>query len=255
MEKEINLFWQHKDGNFGDELSPYIVSKISGKKVKFSNSPTPTKVIYLAVGSILHHLAAGMKWCEIWGSGLMDQNHTLVSPKKIHAVRGPLTRQFLIRQGIDCPAIYGDPALLLPRLFNPKVEKKYRVGIVPHFIDQKDSWIKIQNAKDDVLIINVYDPIEKVIIDILSCKAILSSSLHGLIVADAYEIPSLWIKLSDKVKGKGFKFRDYLLSIGVEPYKPYYPAIPYQDIDAPLRFVKKYKLKLNLDRLLESHPF
>ena len=255
MEKVIDLFWQRKDGNFGDELSPYIVQKLSGKKVAFSNIPSPTKVVYMAVGSILHHLGIGMKWCEVWGSGLMSQNNKLTLPKKIHAVRGPLTRKFLIEQGIECPDIYGDPALLLPRIFNPKVEKKYKVGIVPHFVDQKNNWVRLQSVREDVLIIDVYEPVEKVITDILSCRSILSSSLHGLIVADAYEIPSLWIKLSDKVKGKGFKFRDYLLSVGVEPYKPYTPVIPYQSIGAPLSSIKEYDLKLNLDRLQGSHPF
>jgi pyruvyltransferase len=209
----------------------------------------------MAVGSVLHHLGIGMKWCEVWGSGLMSQSNKLTHPKKIHAVRGPLTRKFLIEQGIECPDVYGDPALLLPRIFSPKVEKKYKVGIVPHFVDQKNNWVRLQSVREDVLVINVYEPVEKVIADILSCKSILSSSLHGLIVADAYEIPSLWIKLSDKVKGDGFKFRDYLLSIGVEPYKPYSPVIPYRSIDAPLNFVKKYDLELDLDRLLKSCPF
>jgi pyruvyltransferase len=160
-----------------------------------------------------------------------------------------------MEQGIECPDIYGDPALLLPSIFNLKVEKKYKVGIVPHFVDQKNNWVRLQSVREDVLIIDVYEPVEKVIADMLSCRSILSSSLHGLIVADAYEIPSLWVKLSDKVKGKGFKFRDYLLSVGVEPYEPYSPKIPYQSVDAPLSFIKDYKIKIDLDRLIKSHPF
>lgn len=251
----MSLFWQRKDGNFGDELSPYIVQKLSGKNVKFFNSPSPTNVGYMAVGSVLHHLGIGMKWCEVWGSGLMSQSNKLTHPKKIHAVRGPLTRKFLMEQGIECPGVYGDPALLLPRLFSPEVEKKYKVGIVPHFVDQKNNWVRLQSVREDVLVINVYESVEKVITDMLSCRSILSSSLHGLIVADAYEIPSLWIKLSDKVKGEGFKFRDYLLSVGVEPYKPYIPTIPYQSVDAPLNIIEDYKIEIDLDRLLNSHPF
>jgi pyruvyltransferase len=45
--------------------------------------------------------------------------------------------------------------------------------------------------------------------DIDKCDAILSSSLHGLVCADSLNIPNGWLSLSDKVFGKGFKFRDH----------------------------------------------
>ena len=48
-----------------------------------------------------------------------------------------------------------------------------------------------------------------VIHEIAKCEHILSSSLHGLVVADALGIPNGWIKLSDRVVGDGFKFKDY----------------------------------------------
>ncbi|WP_156383835.1 hypothetical protein [Methylobacterium sp. Leaf456] len=55
---------------------------------------------------------------------------------------------------------------------------------------------------------------------VLSCRRILSSSLHGLILAHAYGIPATWLKISDRPLGDDFKFRDYWASIGRDDVSP-----------------------------------
>jgi len=47
---------------------------------------------------------------------------------------------------------------------------------------------------------------------------VISSSLHGLIIAHAYNIPAIWVRLGNRLYGDNIKFRDYLLSVGIEPY-------------------------------------
>lgn len=50
---------------------------------------------------------------------------------------------------------------------------------------------------------------------ICSCEIILSSSLHGIIIADAYQIPNIWITLTHQEHpDDNFKFKDYFLSVG-----------------------------------------
>lgn len=56
--------------------------------------------------------------------------------------------------------------------------------------------------------------------EILSCKKIVSSSLHGLIVAHAYGIPAIWQKFSDNIFGDDIKYIDYLESVKLPTYKP-----------------------------------
>jgi hypothetical protein len=48
-----------------------------------------------------------------------------------------------------------------------------------------------------------------VVREIAACAAVLTTSLHGLIVADAYGIPAVWSTLAPDLIGGTFKFHDY----------------------------------------------
>ena len=103
-------------------------------------------------------------------------------------------------------------------------------------------------------IIDIESPINLVVDQICSCKYIASSSLHGIIAADAYNVPSLYIKFSDKVKGKGFKFRDYFGSVGGSDTEPqlYLKKLMVDDI---YRSISNYKIDIDLNELLDVCPF
>ena len=42
---------------------------------------------------------------------------------------------------MECPEIYGDPALLYPLFYKPNVKKEYKYGIIPHFAHQENPWL------------------------------------------------------------------------------------------------------------------
>ena len=205
------LWFESKEiSNFGDNLTPYLIEKLSGKKPYLVNRYC-CKEYYLMAGSIL---SEANKNSIIFGTGIMIEKEKFKKPKKVLAVRGPLTRKRLIELGYNCPDIYGDPALLLPLVYKPKVAKQYQIGIIPHYVDY--DRVK-ENLEEDnnFFIINILDPIEKVIDDINKCEKTISSSLHGLIVSHAYGIPSLWVKFSDNLAGDDTKFYDYLCSVNI----------------------------------------
>ncbi|MFC6858576.1 polysaccharide pyruvyl transferase family protein [Zunongwangia atlantica] len=221
--KEIPLFYwssikfegKQKE-NYGDLLSKYLIEKISGKKVKWVHPKKQAwynynKKNFLGIGSILAHAT---KNSIVWGSGIIDQTHP-IEKADFRAVRGPKTRARLLELGFDCPEVYGDPALLLPEFYSPEVRKDYKIGIVPHYVDYRE--VKNKYGKDpEVNVIDLLtDNIEKTTKEILKCEKIISSSLHGIIVAHAYDIPAAFIEVSNKIFGDGVKFQDYFLSVGI----------------------------------------
>lgn len=226
--KEISLFyWSERKfifrnkENYGDLLSKYLVEKISGKEVKFVQPKKQPwyklkKKHYVVVGSILHHASENS---VVWGSGIIDRKHE-VARADFRAVRGPRTREYLLNLGYDCPAIYGDPALLLPQFYNPEIKKKYRLGVIPHYHDYERALALFDHDKTikviDLMTMNVEDVTD----EILSCEQCISSSLHGLIVSHAYGIRCAWVEFSDKLFGDGVKFADYFESLGLKSYKP-----------------------------------
>ena len=238
--------------NWGDALSPVLCSMLSGKPVKKMLWGHQNR--YFAIGSILEH-ANGR--ARIWGSGFVWPDSKLAeAPAAVHAVRGPRTRARLLELGIDCPEIYGDPAMLFPRYFNPSVEKKFAIGIIPHFSDKPSSWIKRQQSIADphVCIIDVEGGIEKFVRDVKSCEFIVSSSLHGLICADAYGVPNIWVKLSDILWGGSFKFCDYYESVGRET-----PDViePHEDtlLSKIIKRHHPYTPSIDLRPLINACPF
>ena len=112
--------------------------------------------------------------------------------------------------------------MLLPKFYFPEIQKKYEIGIIPHFVDKNNKFLRNFSGYKNILIIDVEQKNSlNFINNILQCKKIFSSSLHGLIVSDAYSIPSIWIKLSDDIKGNDFKFYDYFESVGRMDEKPF----------------------------------
>jgi hypothetical protein len=227
QEKEIPLFyWSEikfifrEKENYGDLLSKYLVEKISGKPVQFVQPKKQpwykmNKTNFLAVGSILHHAT---KHSIVWGSGIIDHEQE-IAEADFRAVRGPQTRDLLLKLGYNCPEIYGDPALLLPKYYNPQIEKKYKIGVIPHYHDYKIAVNLFQDDPEIKVIDLLTMDVEEVTREILSCENIISSSLHGLIVAQAYKIPALWVEFSDKIFGNGIKYVDYFESLKIPAYK------------------------------------
>jgi pyruvyltransferase len=241
--------------NLGDILSPIIAGYFGSKKVVRISKRRCHKVEhYFMIGSILQRCTSKS---IIWGSGLIFEDSICnEKPKKVLAVRGPLTREKLIEQGIDCPEIYGDPALLLPEIY-PLSNKKpiYKLGIIPHFLDKNDTSLKKFSKRSDVKIIDIQNKDPLLVVDEMQqCEKIISSSLHGIIIADAYHIPSVWTQFTKPIGDDHFKFHDYFASVGRKVPSPA-PFSEFHHLEEILDVFEEYKIDIDLQGLKDSFPF
>lgn len=201
----MKFWWYDQPPNYGDILTPHILRNLG---LPFKQARNREDCNALMVGSIAKWAKAGM---HIFGSGFIRRADPVCKSASWHWVRGPISRQMVLNAGGQCPEIYGDAAFLLPE-FWPKAEPIHDIGIVPHHVD-----LDIAQAQfPDLPIIDLLttDPKETTR-QITQCRKVISSSLHGLIVAHAYGIPAAWIQFSDRLHGDGMKFHDHFESMGM----------------------------------------
>ncbi len=208
-----------KIANWGDDINYWFLQEISESRIISYDLSMRTRLFntpyVMGIGSILTMFDINNS--IIWGSGILLPNKPFRGkPKEVRAVRGPLTRQKLLESGIDCPAVYGDPALLLPLYYRPNVEKKYKLGVIPQYDSNKNPLLDSLRNDPEVTIIKIgeYEHWLDIVDQICMCETIMSSSLHGLVLAEAYKIPNVWTHLAGDNPLDFFKYHDFFLSLG-----------------------------------------
>ena len=129
--------------NFGDAVGKDLIQELA--PVKFSKT---SDTLLVTIGSVIHimHKTSKRRQTQryrefvLWGTGANPTSSTTIPKGNIvvKALRGPLTRQFLLDQGLNVPkdVPYGDPALLIPTLFDFERERAiHNICIIPHFND------------------------------------------------------------------------------------------------------------------------
>jgi pyruvyltransferase len=207
----VDLYnWAPQDGrvNFGDHLSEIIVRQLLALRGLSLDQEVNKSARLLAIGSILQYSTEGD---HIWGTGWngkVPESMFTAKSLHIHAVRGPLTAEFLAQRGFVVPQVYGDPALLMPYLFKENFA-----------VNPRRDYVFVPNLHDESILPpgmpHVISPLQgwnNVITQILEAKLVLASSLHGLIIAEAYGIPARYVRLTQTEDP--FKYKDYYLGTG-----------------------------------------
>lgn len=203
--------------NFGDQLTPLLL-KYYGYTPVFSHYEPRLffvpKAQFVSVGTLLQGTPEDFSGV-ILGSG-MDNVRKRFKKATILGVRGYLTKRNL---GITDDIILGDPGILVTYVYPKKLSKKWDLGIIPHLFDKGDEIVSGWEKRfgDRVKVIDVQRKPVVVIEEIKRCRNIVSSSLHGLVVADAFAIPNKrFVIRKNYPKKYDFKFFDYYSALDVE---------------------------------------
>ncbi|WP_168378746.1 MULTISPECIES: polysaccharide pyruvyl transferase family protein [Acinetobacter] len=209
-------YWWDVNQNFGDWIGPWLIALMTDRVVVNTREQQVSTSLF-SVGSIFGHITADQGTVDVWGSGIiapLEQKKILKrlkasSTPQIHAVRGKLTQQEIQNKlNWKVPNIYGDPALLISDYYKHR-SLNIKIAICPHHIHYQKVKDKL-SGYEDVHVVDVMQSPEKVIDEIASADVCLSSSLHGLIIAQAYEVPWRWLRFSeDQLVGDKFKFYDF----------------------------------------------
>ena len=198
----------------------------------------------------------------IFGAGFISeqeyQKESYVRNLKVVAVRGNETLQRLIKNDIKVPknVILADPGILSPFLINItnvsylKLEKKYNLCIVPHYIDEKSKLLTNKIKVNNSIILDIKTEPNEFLLSLLKCKSVLSSGLHALIISDSFGIPNMRMVVSDKIIGGDYKFRDYYSSYNISlPAKIDLRESYFTDIE-----LEKIKLnhKISIDKIIQK---
>ncbi|WP_370230552.1 polysaccharide pyruvyl transferase family protein [Cognatishimia sp.] len=226
-----HYFWNAYNSNFGDALGADIVAHFSGGQVRPIDLNRERSFVKHARDKGLFGLGSIFVFVEdhdiVWGTGvnLRWPPYKLKTGPDIRAVRGPLTADHLRREiGIDCPSVFGDPAQLLHRLIDiPPHQPVRRFGLIPHYRDipvvpkalkeiaTHKGWRGIDALRRNNTIYP-FRPWREIVEFIAGCEMVISSSLHGLIVAEQLGVPAVWWR-SDHLPSTrtehSFKYNDY----------------------------------------------
>ncbi len=226
--------------NIGDAINPFIVKEVIGYDLvhadayhcdisgigsglgRFFYKPDSYTYRGNLRRDILRHIYTNP--VILWSSGFIST--PTGQEKKLRrniipaAVRGQLSlnyvNKFLNKECCDC--VLGDAGILASELLEKKPEKKYSLGIIPHDNERGHiRYTQLQSKINNSTIIDVRGEVKDILKKIAECECIISSSLHGLIIADGFHIPNRQVILTDKLAGDGFKFADYYSSYGLQP--------------------------------------
>lgn len=232
-------YWGDHDGpNFGDILNGPLLDHYG---VRYTHTREHEDGNLFVIGSVARLAKFGS---IVAGSGAIRSTETYDPTVDFRFVRGPRTRDIVLKSGGSCKALYGDPALLLSRMV-PEQEKQYKKGFTVHYQHRFYPIVKqLQDEGYHYIDILHEDPLFTAA-EISKCETMMSTSLHGIIAAHAYGIPAAHFHFDGKkLWGDGTKFLDHYEAMNLEHRCDRISNLKYEVGTLPDLDAIEYEIKL-----------
>jgi pyruvyltransferase len=216
-------FWWRARPNWGDALTPLLLDRLAGIDVEWA---PPDQAQMVVTGSILDLLPAGWSGTVLGTGKLHERTKLDLGAANVIALRGPMSAV-----GVQGDFALGDPALLCSE-FVPVPTERHELVVVPHWSDRhlakRFAHVVSPDGIPPYVIAPSADPLT-VIGHIAAARKVVSASLHGIIVADAFHIPRRAVQfpnIAHRYEGRTFKYDDYARSLGE-------PRMQFEELHTP----------------------
>lgn len=210
----MELFYCKIDtGNFGDDMNAWFWDLVCPE----FRVVAPNTTLF-GIGTILwRNNFAAFPEIIVAGSGAGKMVRQQKIPEHVcfAFVRGPLTADTF---GLPSATAITDPACLISHIneFRKDYAPSKRAVFIPHCGTARLplDWGKIANLADMEYVSPECDA-KEVIQDIARARLVVTESLHGAIIADAFRVP--WVPIAISPTFSSFKWLDWCASMEVDP--------------------------------------
>ena len=241
---KIYLAWWENPypGNYGDWLTPFIISHYTENKIIFQNlTSRATKKHIVSLGSVGRFIKGNS---VVVGTGVSSFKHPLNPKADYVSVRGPHTADLLVQSGGPKVETFGDPGVLLSRILPlTRGATNGRVALVRHHTHLQAPVI-LPNDFDELSVkVSHPDDIVSFIKKLNEYDSVVTSAMHVLITCQSYGIPCALVVFKgfeEYVHGDGIKYLDYALGAGVKALSPtpINPKLDWSEIEPITQNIK-----------------
>lgn len=231
--------------NFGDLLGPLVVERLLETR-GVDRAATSADVTLMSVGSVLH---LAPPHAVIWGTGIngkVPPERRQVQSLDVRAVRGPKTRDRLRSLGVAAPAVYGDPALLFPLLWDTRALRRPTQAPGPVYVPNFHDARKGVALPRGIRLVRPTAKLSAVVEEIANAELVIGSSLHAIVLAESMGIPARGVVSGVESR---FKYDDYFFGTGRQSYRM------ANDVHEALRMGGEHPLQWAAQPLLAAFPW
>lgn len=231
-------YYIDEHGNFGDDLNPWLWSKLIPDVIDDDDTE-----IFVGIGTLLNNNIPANPKKVVFGSGVGYGSAlpTIDEKWKFYCVRGPITAA---RLGLPSEYAITDPAALVSTVFHANESKRSGIAFVPHHVSAWNlNWERV--CRDvGIRYIDPRKDVDTVLEEISKSSAIIAEAMHGAILADSFRIPWMPVVLYDHILQP--KWHDWTGSLALK-YSPVRLAGAW---DPDYNFSTMDKLKITTKRSL-----